>query len=559
MAFRDLFRPPPVELAEAVVPEVEFREVAARADSLEMRLEESIAQLELAQEDIGWRRIAAEGQVEFSEAGQRRFILSCQLLALANPILRRGLALRTAYTWGEGVDVSAPSPRSGEPGQDVNAVVQAFMDDESNRKSFSGAVARSTMDTAVQTDGSVFFALFTSPLTGRVQVRVIPRMEIGEVRRNPQDRTEEWFFRHDYVEETVDSMSGGVSSRSVSKWYPALGYSPAVKPAQREGWPIDWSAPVVHHFEERPTGWRFGLPVAYSALPWARAYAEFLRDWAVLVKALSRYAYQTSGPGRKQAATKAAIQRAPTRDPLTRDVEYAGATIQMGPDQTISAVPKTGATIDSGSGRPLAMMVSSALGLPVTMILADPGQTGARATAETLDRPTELTMALRRQIWEETLRRILGHVIDAAIKARVLAGTVTRDRDGREVIALADDQDRAVSITWPELDDVNVVESVGAIVAAATTGKIPPLVVARLLLQLLGVDNLDEVIEAMTGPNGEWVDPNPAVAPPVDPNAVDPNAPPPVPDGRIGVRGYHRAPRAKPDPVPDPDPNAPPA
>jgi hypothetical protein len=62
-------------------------------------------------------------------------------------------------------------------------------------------------------------------------------------------------------------------------------------------------------------------------------------------------------------------------------------------------------------------MVASALEVPVTMLLGDPGVTGARATAATLDQPTELAMNLRRALWSEFMTDVLNHVIDWAIRA----------------------------------------------------------------------------------------------------------------------------------------------
>ena len=89
----------------------------------------------------------------------------------------------------------------------------------------------------------------------------------------------------------------------------------------------------------------------------------------------------------------------------------------MGPGMSLEAIPKTGATIDSGSGKPLAAMVGGGAGVPVTMLLADPGVTGARATAETLDKPTILEMGMRRAAVGQRLKRILSYVIDQAVKA----------------------------------------------------------------------------------------------------------------------------------------------
>ena len=179
------------------------------------------------------------------------------------------------------------------------------------------------------------------------------------------------------------------------------------------------------------------------------------------------------------------------------------------PDMQLEAVPKSGATIDSESGRPLAAMIAAALDLPVTMLLGDPGVTGSRATAQTLDQPTELAMQMRRELWTGVRRTIFDYVIDQAVKAPMgaLTGTVTVGEDGREVVELDGDTDRTIDITWPDLDDVNPAQVIEAISLADQSTYLPPLVMARLYLDALGVKNADEIIEQLTGDDGEFLPP----------------------------------------------------
>jgi hypothetical protein len=49
--------------------------------------------------------------------------------------------------------------------------------------------------------------------------------------------------------------------------------------------------------------------------------------------------------------------------------------------------------------------------VPVTMLLGDPGTTGARATAETLGIPTEQAADLRRGVWTDARQAIFEYVI----------------------------------------------------------------------------------------------------------------------------------------------------
>lgn len=64
----------------------------------------------------------------------------------------------------------------------------------------------------------------------------------------------------------------------------------------------------------------------------------------------------------------------------------------------------------------------------------------------------------------------------------------------------------------PDLSDTDIKTAVEAIVAADGTEKLPPLVIARLLLVVLGADNVDEVLEQLTDDDGNFVYPDDAAA-----------------------------------------------
>jgi hypothetical protein len=493
----------------------ELAEVVAAERATVEHLQETLADLELRMYEPGWQMLVAGGRDEFSRAGLTRITAVCRLMALKNPLIKRGIALRIAYVWGQGLTVAARGNGKtvkGRAGQDVNAVVQAFLDDDSNQRTFTSHQAQEELERALGTDGNVFLALFTSPSTGRVQVRVLPWDEIHDVVTNPQDRSEPWFYCRRWVEY---DMTGQAVAENVA-YYPALSYRPTGARPMRvrdinglEG-PVMWDAPVEHVKVGGLSGWKFGVPDAYAAIDWAQAYKEFLTDWARLVKALSRFAWRLTAKGQKQAAAKTKMAAGPSANTLTAEANYAGATAMLAPDVTMEAIPKTGATIDSASGRPLALMVASAFDVPITQLLSDPGQSGARATAETLDNPTELAMESRRMLWTAVYQRILAYVIDQAVKAPTgpLKGTVKRDADGIERVTLAGDTDRTVDVSWPDLKDNNPLTLIQAIVAADQTGTVPHIVVARLLLQALGVEDVDEILAGLTDEQGNFVPPD---------------------------------------------------
>lgn len=484
-----------VTLTAAQVADLEF---------LIERLEESAVDAQLAAEDRGWMSLTEFDGTEIDRSKIRDVAKLARVMAIHDPLIRRAVNLRIAYVWGSGVTISAANPDEG--GQDVNAVVQAFLDDQA--VTFSGAQACEERERSLHTDGNVYLCLPTDPLHGRVQVRTIPDAQVVDVVTDPEDAETPWLYKRSWTQTGVqparDRATGALTSittrRTVTAWYPALGYRPASKVRTLDGHRIEWDKPVLHVRVNRPAGSKWGTPDLTAALPWAQGYRDFLLDWAKLVKALSRFAFRATAKNRAGATQ--------VRDKIEASPAGAvGGTVITPEGHTFEAIGKTGATIDSGSGKPLAAMVSSATDVPVTMLTGDPGVTGARATAETLDKPFELVVRMRRDLNASVIEAVLNHVIDSAIEAPrgPLRGTARVDPvTGIKHFDLAAGQDRGVDIDWPSLDDVDVKTIVEAIVKADGTGYLPEETIARMLLVALDVDNVDAVIESLTNEDGTF-------------------------------------------------------
>lgn len=485
---------------------IDLTEQLAASENYVEVLEESFADLTLAAEDQGWQRLSAELSRDFTRPGLQRIAENCRLMAVAAPLVKRALNLRIAYIWGQGVTLTARD-------QDVNGVVQDWWDDPSNQAALTGSQAEEELERALGTDGNVFLAFFTAPRTGRVQVRSTPFEEIQDIWTNPEDRDEPWFYLRQYQAKVIESGYAGTRTRTETRrvLHPALDHRPRLRPKAIDGIPVQWDAPILHVAVNRLDGWKWGIGDAYAALPWARAYDGFLTDWAKLVKALSKFAWRLTGD--KSPRARAAASAVKNARPTDGRQAEAGATAAMGPGVHLEAIPKSGATIDSQSGKPLAALVAAALGVPVTMLLADPGTTGARAVAETLDDPLVLEMGMRRMLWASVLARATSYVIDQAVKAPggVLRGTVARDEWDREVITLAGDVERTVDVDFPPLDDLDPKSLTEAIEQAnvVTEGLGPVrLVLVRKILQALRVKDVDEILEQLTDEDGNLIDPD---------------------------------------------------
>lgn len=470
-------------------------------------LRESLADIQFALEDRGWEQLSFAAARDFNASTRRKLRDLCRTMTIVNPLIKRGLGLRKAYVWGQGLSITVRD--QSDDGQDVSAVVQDFLDDPGTIKTFSGSQAHEEMEQGLYTDGEVAAALFTDRLTGKVQLRWINPDEITDIITDPGDAVTHWYYRREFQERRIDT-GGRLVTIMATEWYPAFGFDPVQKPNTIDNYPVYWDSPVLLVSVNRPNGaGSRGIPDSFAAIAWARAYKEFLEQWSVMMKSLTRITWQISTKGDKVKAAAAKVAARPVPDPRGGNPSGAGATVVNDPNTHLEAIPKTGATIDADSGRPIAAMAATALEVPVTVLLGDPGVTGARAVAETLDQPTELAMQLRRDLWRQFHIDVLNYVIDWAVRAPQgpLTGRIRREGD-RVIVDLPDGDDRTIDITFPEFDSTPIDVLVKAITDAAGIELLPPLVLARLLAEALKVGDVDEVLDQITDEDGNFIPPS---------------------------------------------------
>ena len=461
-------------------------------------LEESRAEVEalMARDQSGW--VAIGDGTGLSREVRVRKTAEAVMAAAADPLIKRGLAIRAGYIWADGVQVTVRD--DPETGKDVPKVIADFWDDPANA-GFCRMSGNLDIEHRLGTAGEVWLALPTTP-AGRVRVRKLPPGEISQVFTDPEDIETDWFYLRAWQ----------IDGKQERVLYPALGYLPAVQPAVMDhaiypqkifrdlmGVPIRWDSPVRKILVNAVAG--RGLGDAFASIPWADAYSKFLNSWYRLMLSLARFAWQAKS-GRADKAAEIAKR---VTDAAVAGI--TGAVAVTSPGEKLEAIGKSGATFDADSGKQIAGMVAAGLGVPVTMLLTDPGVSGARAVAETLDPPTKNEFKVRRGLHSEVFRDVTGWVIDSAVRAGKLAGTITRDGD-RETVTLPEDDSRDVVVTWPDFDSDDTSTAVEAVVKAHATGTIPDTVVAQLLLGMLGVEDIDSVLKQITDSDGNYLPPD---------------------------------------------------
>ena len=448
-------------------------QLAGALDTIAL-LQESLADVEasFAREDRQWQALGNPASTFTPQYRERRTAEAVAAAAI-DPLIKRASNLRAAYIFAGGITVGVRDDAA--TGQDVGAVVNAFWGDEDVQETFSSTQALLDLERQNGTAGEIFLALPTDRRTGHVRVRSLTPSTVTAIHYDPEDAVRPWFYEQNQGAKTV--------------LYPALTYRPAQRPTSYLDKPIRWDSPVLHVAVNK-VGDR-GVGDLWAAIPWARTYKTFLSDWAALMRALSKVSsILTTRGDRVQQATAhlAGVGAGPTGQ---------GITVSAG--DKLQALSTSGARFDADSGRPLAVMAAAAVDLSVTTLLGDPGVTGARATAETVASESWAVFGLRQDLWAHTIRHIIEYVIDSAVIAPYgpLRGTIRRDGD-RQYAELPEGDDRTIIVTFAERDDTATLDKVKAIVSAAQAEVIPPLVVARLLMDALQVPDVDDVLALIT-------------------------------------------------------------
>lgn len=432
----------------------------APARLLEMRkavsgkLRETFWELELALDDRGWKRMEALAQYEFSRYGIQQIILASRLYFIKNPLIRRGVMLTAYYVFARGLEIHSEN-------EAADAVIQEFL--AANEKEF-GHTGLVEKEQSRHTDGNLFFAFFSKESDGAVQVRTIDAVEIQEIITDPDDSSVEWYIRRMYSKTRLDAGTGNVVTEQVDEWYPALDFVESNAPllSMIAGKPVQTKTPVLHVKAGGLPKWHFGCPLVYAAIDWARAYRKLMENYCSKEEALSRFTWNMETKGGQQAIQNFQNVLTTTLGDGGTSVERnpapnVASTFVTGPGNKLTPIPTANMISDPDIGRPVGQMAAAALDLPETMLFGR-ADVGNLATAESLDRPTELKFLFIQQVWREILTKILKYVV----KRSSLAPS------GKMKEAIKAAVDIQIIVKFPAVLEHSIKDQVDAIVRAIT-------------------------------------------------------------------------------------------
>ncbi len=528
--------------------------------------------IELALQNVEWRREVNLSWLEFSRWGIQQIILISRLHYIKNPWIQRGINIVAAYIFGRGVEVMSDD-------DDANDVLKDFFH---RNKVTLGQAALSDLQKRLMYDGQVFFVFFPDKIkTGNVMVRTIDATEITEVITDPNDADQPWFYHRQWSMKVFDPKTGSYSTTEVKEaYYSAVNWVPTQEQKAQDSigtWPINWDNPVLMFKGGCGVSkWHFDTPKVYAALDWAKAGRKWLEACATVNLALAQFSMTLTTKGGQQALAGAKQQLSTTVGPSTpvwdqNPTAVNGSIFASGPGTTLSAFKTQGAGGDPEQVDEFRNMTACVLEIPPTF-LGDM-DTSNLATATSLDRPTELSMLEKQERWRECLLTIATYVInvnqgatdgklrESKANMRVVETRRTHLPNGRWVYEAKAAQpqtssDLELKVIFPGIREGDMPQIVGALVNAMTLGNKSGQVVGidekagvGLLFEAVGFENSGELLDEMY--------PDPIKGKPgragYDPDRTKAPIAPPIPKPQPIPGGAPQAPGGNPT-VPPPAP-----
>lgn len=330
-------------------------------DGRNLQLQETITELQIKFEDIGWINTEwREGQIEFDRHQLAQIIRFSRLMFLKNPLINRGVNVQALYVFGQGVQVRSEDPATQK-------LIDGFWQAELNQVELTGHQALYLKECDLQVTGNLFFVFF--PSDRNTIIRTIPVEEIIDIITNPEDRRDVWFFQRSFLVRVMDDTGKMQENRQI--WlYPSLSYAEHAtsKPPAIGASPIKWETPIYHVKVGGLSDMMFGVPETYQALDWARSYTVFLENTATLMRKLSKFAFNLEVKGGTKAVAAAKAKLGTTvsgTNPLEANPpSLAGSTFTSSEGAKLEVLKTAGAGVNPADGRYLRLMVAAAMGLP---------------------------------------------------------------------------------------------------------------------------------------------------------------------------------------------------
>jgi hypothetical protein len=471
-----------------------------------VQLKERLWELELALEDRGWVREVTLAALEFSRLGVQQLIKICRIYAIKNPLIKRTAEICMLYVFGRGFEVRSEDDTENDCIQDFLTLNDGVL----------GHVAAANLETSIQTDGTLYFGCLTQ-LDGTVKLIMVEPLEVMDIICRAEDKSVPRYFYRQWSQEDFDANTGTKSVTPKKVWYPSLEETMDPKaaktiPKMMNGEPINKDMPILRVKVGSPRFWRWGLPPIYACIDWARAYKDFLEDWATVQRALARFALMVEtkgGPG--AIAAYNALFNTTFADAGGTQIErnpppVMGSAHISGPGNQIQPFKTANAQTSPEQARRVLLMHCAGSGMPETFF--GDASTGSLATAVSLDRPTELKFTEIQRRWTHTIKTLLEY---ALMCAKTSPGS--KMKEARE--ANPAPQPSEIYIKFPNVIEHDILTMIQAIVDIGTgggrngifAGIVDRRTIAEMLLAEIGYEKRGALLDKIYGSGKKKYDP----------------------------------------------------
>lgn len=353
---------------------------------------------------------------------------------LKDPLLGQAVNLKRYFILGPGMSFTAEDP-------ECDAALRGFWNDPANRLFF----AQGEWFDSLAVYAELALRFYQAP-DGSVQVRLIPVTEIADVITDPEDRHRLLYLRRQWTRRTFDQAGKSYHEEAVDELIPG--------------------EEVLFVAVNHPPGWVRGVSPFYRAIPWAKAYAEWLQDRARLNKAKGAWAWLRRIKGGAAALAKSTQDLAAKIGGAVRTTSGTG-TAELPPPKPGSVITtnegvewdvinsRVGADDAKEDGRALKLQICAALNV-FEHYFGD-ASVANLASAKAM----ELPMRREYEWWQGLMAWILRQVFQRVLEAQVRAGrlpetfTVAKQvwRDGAVVEETTEKQtvDCHIDVNFPSL------------------------------------------------------------------------------------------------------------
>lgn len=309
------------------------------------------------------------------------------------PLIKAAVDIKTRYTFGMAYSIEGKTDAAKE-------AIAAITEDLRNCHAIFGAQATLENDRELQKGGNAYFAIWIDE--DPVQIRVWTSYEIGDVIFDPEDGDTPLYYIRTFTK----------NGEQVTRAYPSIYNNSPTQNMPRNianTYTVDDSIVVYQMCEGRQAKQKWALSPYTAALPWNRAYEQFLLDFAAIVQIIRKYS--TLFTTKESASQVAAIQ-----------TQFANE--QRGPGETsvgngiVATEGNDFKVIDAGSGkivgpadsRYFLLQVCACTFVPENMLTGNL-QTGNRASAQEMTANFLPVIEERQTMWTETFTEIFAFIL----------------------------------------------------------------------------------------------------------------------------------------------------